>query len=42
MRAICMGTCKSPQYQEIMVNIRSEAENETGNAKVLNVFFSDG
>jgi hypothetical protein len=25
-----------------MVNTRSDAENETGNAKLLNVFFSDG
>jgi hypothetical protein len=32
----------SPQYQERMVNARSDAENETGNAKLLNVFFSDG
>jgi hypothetical protein len=32
----------SPQYQERMVNTRSDAENETGNAKLLNVFFSEG
>jgi hypothetical protein len=42
MRAIWMGTKKSPQYQETMVNVRSDAENETGNAKVLNVFFNNG
>jgi hypothetical protein len=32
----------SPLYQERMVNTRSDAENETGNAKLLNVFFSEG
>jgi len=42
MRAICRGTRKSPQYQERMVKVRRDRENETGNAKVLNVFFSDG
>jgi hypothetical protein len=31
-----------PQYQERMVNTRSDAVNDTGNAKLLNVFFRDG
>jgi hypothetical protein len=33
---------RSPQYQVRMVNVRSDAENDIGNAKLLNVFFSDG
>jgi len=32
----------SPQYQDRIVNTRIDAENETGKAKLLNVFFSDG
>jgi len=32
----------SPQYQDRRVNTRSDAENETGNAKLPNVRFSDG
>ena len=32
----------NPQYQEISVNVRSEAGKATGNAKLPNVFFSDG
>jgi hypothetical protein len=33
---------RRPQYQERMVNARSDAVKDTGNAKLLNVFFSDG
>ena len=32
----------SPQYQDMIVNSRSETENETGNAKLPNVRFREG
>ena len=34
--------CRSPQYQERMVNTRSDEENETGNAKASKCFFQRG
>ena len=36
------GIRNSPQYQDRIVNTRSDAENETGNAKLPNVRFRDG
>ncbi len=41
-KAIWMGICTSPQYQEISVNARSEAGKATGNANLPNVFLNEG